>query len=230
MKKTFFSLVALSAILLLPAASPAQSNIPELTEDEWWEKEGFGFIHGQYTQIDKLQGGGFALGGEYINKDTHFGAGGSFSMNLLLHDYKIGEKIFDYVSDAHDCDAQDCTLGLDFHIPARVSNSLTAYAGCGIQWDILSLDFRDGRSGGHLVESKAVKSFQTTESVFFGIRWRFFQHAYVFGEYRRDFGEVEVGDYYTYGSSTRSGRKVYTERFKLDMGDDRLVAGIGLLF
>ena len=217
------------AALALLAATPAFAA-PELTEDEWWEKEGFGFVQGYSTQLGDLQGGGVTLGGEYVNEETHFGLGGFGFMDFLGHDYKAGDRIFDHPSDAHDCDAQDALFGLAVHVPARVSNSVTVYAGAGIQAHFLSLDFRDGRGDGHLDESKAVDSLQTTESVFFGVRWRFFEHGYLFGEYRREFGKVEVGDYYTYGSSTRTGRKVYTERFEVDMSDNRFLLGIGFLF
>lgn len=221
------TLVALAAL----AAAPALADNPVgLAQEDWWNKEGFGFVQGYYTQLGDLQGGGFAAGGEYVNEDVHFGIGASFSMDLLYHDYKIGDKIFDYSSNAHDCDAEDFAMGMDLHIPVRIGNSITIYAGAGLHMHVLSLDFRDSRPGGDLVDSKAVDSFQTTDSVFFGLRWRLLDHAYVFGEYRREFGNIEVGSYYTYGSSSRTSRKVFTEKFELDVSDDRFVVGLGVLF
>ena len=205
----------LAATLAIAPAFADYSEDLHLTEEEWWEKEGFFLGEAFYTQFkpkygpgdfDKpLIGGGAGLGGEFVNSDLHFGYGGRISLSWLMQDYK-------------GYSADDNIFGFDAHIPVRISNSLTLYGGAGINYHSLSLLMDKGG------EIKPVGSgHRTTENVFVGLRWRFLEHAHVFCEYRREFGKVQIG-YHTY----QYGNDI--QRLDIDMACNRIVAGLGVTF
>ena len=182
-----------------------------LTEDEWWQKEGFFLGEAFYTQIEPkcgpgdfgspLVGGGLGIGGEYVNQDLHFGYGGRISMSWLMKDY-AGYS------------ADDSMFGFDAHIPVRVSNALTIYAGAGLNVHGMTVLF--DQSG----EIKTSGN-RMTENVFFGLRCRFYKILHLFCEYRRDFGELELG--YT-------GSQLKKQHLDVDMSGNRVMAGLGVTF
>lgn len=182
-----------------------------LTEDEWWQKEGFFLGEVFYTQIEPkcgpgdfgspMVGGGVGLGGEYVNQDLHFGYGGRVSMSLLMKDYA------GYSVDAG-------FFGFDAHIPVRLSNALTLYAGAGLNIHGMTVLYD---KGGEITTS----GNRMTENVFFGLRWRFYGNTHLFCEYRRDFGEIELG--YT-------DSQLKKQHLDVDMSGNRVMAGLGVTF
>lgn len=229
MKKSILPLFAFTALLALSAA-PARadvdlSNLPELDENEWWQKEGFGLFDLHYTQYKvkdlgkPMQGGGFSCGGEYVNQDTHFGIGGNLSCALVMQDYTHYK-------------ADDFIFGMDIYVPARISNELTFYAGVGGSLHAFSLDFdeewglNNGRSSSQIGSGERWKNdgAAATWNAFVGFRWRFAGHAYVFGEYRRESGEVDlVCENYRW-----SNGETLTD--EIDLTGNRFLAGLGITF
>ena len=208
---------ALAVLAVLAAAPGFADDIPELTEDEWWKKEGFGFVQGYYTQYKikdlgkPMQGGGFAIGGEYVNEDAHLGIGGALSFSWTMQDY-TGYK------------ANEFLFGFDLHVPLRVSNSLTVYVGGGGTMHGFDLDFDDewGVFGGDKWHNDGAS---VTGDAFVGFRWRYLEHAYVFGEYRREFGKIDmVCENYEWTRDFSHPKDEY------DMSGNRFLAGIGILF
>ena len=196
-----------AAAILLAAALPveAQAN----GDDDWLHQNGFGFGEGYYTTLADFTGGGAAAGGEYVNSAVPWGSGGKLSFSMLFHDYN---------EPGRDCFASDMFLGADIFLLARAMDVVTIYGGCGV--DIHTLDY----TYDHTDES--YEGGGATSNVFAGIRWVFAGHCYVFAEYRREFGDIEVeGSHY----STRSRSRV-TTRQKIDLSDNRVVIGIGGLF
>lgn len=230
MKKSIRPLAAIVSALVLPVAQAgAQVDMQDLDEDEWWEKQGFGLFQGYYTQYKikekdqdfgkPMQGGGFGLGGEYVNDETHFGIGGAFNFSFVMQDYTHYK-------------ADDFLFGLDVYVPARISTSLTVYAGVSGTMHGFSFDcdegyaLNNGRKNNQLGSGEEWKNdgLATTWNAFIGVRWRFAGHAYVFGEYRREFGKIDlVCENYEW----RDGSKLTSEQ---DMGGNRFLAGLGLLF
>lgn len=214
MKHKIFVLAALASLAAVPVFA---DDLPELTEEEWWQKEGFGFAEGYYTQFKikdlgkPMQGAGFALGGEYVSEDAHFGIGGTVSFSWVMQDY-TGYK------------ADDFLLGVDLHVPFRISNTLTVYAGGGGTMHGFGLDFDDdaGVFGGDEWENDGAA---LTADAFFGFRWRFFEHAYLFGEYRREFGKIDV-----VCTNYEWSRDFSHPKDEYDMSGNRFLAGMGLLF
>ena len=199
--------------------------MPELTEDEWWEKEGFGLVDAYYTQykpkdIGKaLQGGGASFGGEYVNADTHLGIGGRFSMAYLDGDgdeYGFSGFLF----------------AIDLFIPARISNSLTAYAGAGGALmggdECITLKKEYARNirgvGDHDMKFN-VDGAGLVGGAFAGVRWRLFDHTYLFAEYRREFGKWDLScSNYVWSNHDNIEIKDF------DMGGDRFLVGLGVTF
>lgn len=205
MKKTFA--ILLSGLCALAASSAVLADEFDDFYDsadergEWWEKQGYFFAEGYYTQLQELKGGGGAAGGEYVNNVVHFGAGARMSLGYLMHDYDEG-------------DVTDTLIGFDLYMPIRINDAITVYGGGGV--NVHNLEFElDG--GGPMSTGDGDR---ITENAFAGLRWRY-QHMYVFGEYRHEFGDVRV-HFDTYG-----GNREYR---KVNMSDDRFLVGAGFVF
>ena len=212
-----------AAVVLAATGAVAQNlrqqydQLPELTEDEWWQKQGFGYMQVYYTQykakylVDPMYGGGFAMGGEYVNDDVHVGIGGRFLLSWVMMD----EKGYS---------ANDRQIGLDLYVPVRISSSLTLYGGGGGTLHGFDLDFDDdsGYFGGDKWHQDQLVA---TTSAFAGLRWRFYNHLMVFAEDRREFGEIKmVCENYEWTSD-------YSHpKMKIDMAGNRFFAGVGVTF
>lgn len=207
--------VAATATLAQPGVSSVSS--PDLTENQWWQKEGFGFGQFYYTQFKvkdlgkPMHGGGFAFGGEYVNSTAHVGIGGTFSLAWAM-------------MDDTECKADDRQVGLDLYVPLRISSALTFYAGGGGTVHGFDLDYKDdyGLYGGDKWHQDQLVG---TCSLFAGARWRVYEHIFLFAEYRREFGKIDiVCENYVYradGSHPES---------ELDMAGNRFFVGMGALF
>lgn len=216
MNKTFATF--LSAALF--AVSAATASADDATDyrfeyaggnaSEWWRKEKFGYLEGFYAPLklkdfdETVPGGGGAIAGEYVNKDTHFGLGGRFGMVYGLLD-SIKHERFGYL------DLLAVNLGLDVYVPVRPVDFLTLYAGGGFAYQ--GLDFTADNGG-------TIKGGDLTGSLFAGGRLRWF-HIYVFGEYRQQFGEVEI-------EATLTNFQHYEE--KIDVSGGIFRAGAGFVF
>lgn len=216
MKKLVPAILAAAAIMATPAFAENADDI-HLTEDEWWQKEGFFLSQVNYMQYKvkdlgkPMQGGGFGVGGEYVNPDMHIGYGGMFSFNWTMQDYTHYK-------------ADDRLIALDFFIPARISNSLTVYGGVGGTMHGFDLEWDDGYGWNMSGEQWKNDGVAVTWSAHVGFRWRFFGHTYLFGEYRREFGKIDmVCKNYHY----LNGRNIKDE---MDMSGNHFLAGLGLAF
>ena len=94
------------------------------SEDAWWQQENFVHLSVYYTccNIDDfsaslgsagldfggggmtMHGGGFSIGGDHVDKDTHYGWGCTWSFSACF-------------GDNSDCDAYRLKTSLDFYVP-----------------------------------------------------------------------------------------------------------------
>lgn len=214
MKKTLAILVAGAALSIGAAAMADDDFAYDFNAAEWWQKEGFGYLELFYSPMkpdgwsEGMDGGGFGLAGEYVNNVTHFGIGGRFSYSFFLD----GAMRIDPFGKL---DVDDNLLGLDVYVPVRLADFCTVYAGGGGYIHGLTLTADNNGK----MESHGKNAF--TGSLFAGMRLRW-QHLFVFGEYRQDFGDVEV----SYQLQVYDG-KHYRD---IEMDNGRFLAGLGLVF
>lgn len=204
--KTWFRLFALVLLFSLPAH--AQN-----------EKETFGCAGLFYASPSAdLSGGGFTFGGEYVNSKTHWGIGGR-----VLCGWQGGHEdksIYLYLNPNNfrhsQCDMIDAVVGVDLYCPARLFDWLTVYAGGGLAFHTLELQFDDFA---YTCKADFPKGC-TTESLFVGGRWHLNENFHLFGEFRQDFGEVDVVHDYN------------KEHIKhtYDMDGSRVLIGLGINF
>lgn len=213
MNKTFATMLAAAALSAGGAAFAGDFDF-DMGATDWWQKEGFFLIEGYYTQLqlkdyeETMQGGGGAIGGEYVNNASHFGFGARFSLALVRLD-SVKDQEFGYL------DVDDNLLGLDVYIPIRLADWVTVYGGAGGTWHGMELTADNGGS----MKSHGDGAF--TGSVFAGIRLRY-SHVFVFGEYRAESGDVKV-TYQTYAFDGVHSKDI-------DVSGNRFCIGAGLVF
>ena len=203
------------ATALLLASALLSAPMSQASDDEdWLNKSGFGFFEGFYTSLRDYHGGGYAMGGEYANRTIPWGIGGKLNLSMLF-----GSEDTSQFYTKGDSDVSDVFGGADIYLLARAMDVVTLYGGCGVNFHNLEYTFDNNETIG-----PDGTGHRTTENVFFGARWVFWKHGYLFAEYRREFGEVQVVE----DVSTRRGTTRF--RYNVDMSDNRVVIGLGALF
>lgn len=212
MKTTFATLIV--GTVLLASAALAGDFDYDLDPNEWWQKEGFFNVEGFYTQLqlkdydETVPGGGGSIGGEYVNKDFHFGIGGRAGMAWVMLD-SLHDPTFGYL------DFDDVLMSLDLYVPVRLTDFLTVYGGGG--GTLHGMSFMADNGG----EMESHGDGAMTSSLFAGVRLRY-SHVFIFGEYRAEFGDVKV-TYQTYAFDGIHKRDV-------DVSGSTFRAGAGVVF
>lgn len=193
------------ALALLLAAALIFAGSTAGAEEDWTQRSGLGYADAYYTALKDLKGGGFSMGGEYINSITPWGLGADFNLALLMHD-------------EHGVFTDDVLGGLDIYFLARAMDVVTLYIGIGGVLHNLEMEFDNDVTYG--IDSNS--SHRSTKNVFVGARWVFAGRCFLFAEYRRESGSIWLSD--------NSSVKRSNQLIKYDMSGNRVVVGIGAVF
>lgn len=205
-------------------------------DDSWLQKSVFGYFEafggvwdfvpsGDFKSSDEvLSGGGLSLGFDVVSKEYLIGAGARSGFGFWvgsLSDYEL--------------DFTDFTWDIDVMLELRLTDFLTLYGGVGITYHIMEADgvvesynyYRSGRYRRYHWEEKTVtwetESSSDNHAWFVGARFRLVSHFFIFVEYRKTRGTLELTtDELSYNSALRT--------IKVDLNSDCYIGGIGLLF
>lgn len=174
------------------------------------------------TEYFDLDGGGFRIGGEYVDPAWLVGIGGRVGFGIYFGDKEdlgAGER-------RDDVFAFDLTA--DAYVPFRVSEFATIYGGVGAtgfneSWDA-EYTARRGRQAYKATDSWRTKGFPVLFSAFGGIRLRL-DNVFAFAEYRKDFEKDVSLEWSEHG---RGGS--YADAGKAKFGGGRIFLGIGFEF
>lgn len=222
----------LSAFLLLTTALAANAQYGgtygyyghsnSLQEIDWAEKEFFALLEVHGLAWNALYGGGVSLGLEYVNSTVHFGIGA-----------RSGFGGFAGTDD--DWDVKDMTWDNDIFIPVRLTDALTVYGGVGVTLHDCEYSglvqsestSRNGRSWRYTYSLKTVHyshgACADTSYCFGGLRWRAADNVFVFGEYRRTTGTLEL-------STSELSPHSKLKDLEADFDGNYFAFGVGLLF
>ena len=225
MNKHCIAAAVAASFFAVPLAAMAEDEIlPDA------KRNGYAIVDFWYSQFDKddldLNGGGFRIGGEYVDPALLVGIGGRFGMGMYFGSDK-NEILGNNVVSLEDPVALD--LMADVYVPFRVSEFATIYGGVGITGFIESADYEA------TVYNKARHRYVTTSgtvetdgfpvlfAAFVGIRLRY-ENVFGFVEYRNDFKKdvtfKQSFDYYS----------IPDEKWDAERGGGRIIVGLGLEF
>ena len=218
MKRLFATaLVVYSIATIAPSATLADDMV------DWSERQAYGLVEGHGAIWDFLGGGGGSIGFELCSKDflIGFGARSGFS-------FWAGEDDLNW-------DYTDSTWDNDIWIPVRISDSVVLYGGIGVTLHDMECEglvesssyYRNGRTRRYSYELKTVTyshgANMDTQAWFLGIRWRFQDRFFAFGEYRRTRGMIEMST-----NELRNDSK--WKSIEVDMDQSCFMFGFGLVF
>ena len=223
MNKHCIAAAAAATCLALPLAAMAEDEIlPDAKRD------GYGIMDIWYSQFDKhgfdLDGGGFRVGGEYVDPSLLAGIGGRLGMGMYFGSdvsESYGRSSLKYE------DPMAIDLMADVYVPFRVSEFATIYGGVGATGFTESADFTSITfNGRRYAENKGTvetDGFPVLFAAFAGIRIRY-ENFFGFVEYRNDFKkDVKFKRTYDYYS-------VPDDKWKSEMGCGRIIVGLGFEF
>lgn len=217
MKNAFFLLSA-AAFAALAAVAGAEDEIVPLDK-----KNGYAVMDVWYAPFDKhdfdLSGGGYHVGGEYVDSDLPAGIGGRIGNGFYFgSDKSAGGVKFE------DLFAADFLF--DAYVPLRLSEYATVYGGAGACAFLESADYSAvvyrGRRPYKVSGSVETSGLPVLFSAFLGVRVRF-ENVFAFAEWRNDFKKDVKFAWKADGSS-------YETEAKYERGGGRVFLGIGFEF
>lgn len=190
---------------------------------DWADKEFFLALEAHGLAWNSLYGGGGTLALEYVNSIVHFGIGARSGFGGFAG------------TDGDEWDVRDMTWDNDVYIPVRLTDTLTVYGGIGVTLHdceyeglVQSESYRrSGRSMRYTYSLKTVRyshgAGADTSYCFGGVRFRPSENFFVFGEYRKTSGTLEMET-----SDLPASSKYKT--LEADFEGNCFIAGVGVLF
>lgn len=222
LKTTLFPGLMTAAVLLCAPIASAQGGQYDWDNIDWEEKQGYALLDAYGGGWDFLYGFGGHFGLEACSKTFRLGLGARTGFSFWA-----GEDDLNW-------DYSDFCWDNDVWIPLRITDAVTLYGGIGVTLHDMDCDglvesqsyYRNGRSYRYRYQLKTVTYISETPSDnqvwFVGLRMRF-EHYFLFGEYRRTSGEIELTtDDLSYNSKLKT--------MKLDMDQSQFYIGAGIVF